>query len=787
VIPALRIPVLCTAFVAFVAIGYAAMHGKSLNVAAGSTAGSTAPQTGAQPQTLFCGLWRTDGEFVSTAQIKNVLVTASLTVTPVIYMGDGTEYDLPVVKLDPGGISTLSISDSLNSAPSKIRAHMSEFGSMALTFASPSPLNIAAGIEMIDLPRSLIFVAPFQAIPHMNHAATPDGNGDRALEAVWWKHDSGVNAFLALSNASQDSKDVSVEITGSEGTAQNFKVTLPPKNTEMVDLEPIIAELPKAERNLGGIRVRSSAGMHEIRATAGLVNDSEGYSATVEFKPHNVSQAGPSPVSYASVGIMVGTPDPMMKFPKTTSFTAYAVLRNPTSRPLDAKPVLYLMAGSQMTRIVLPVQHLGAGEARQLPLAASLTNFSGMATLVISYVGRSHDLLIATGSVDQTATYVFQVAPDTAAESWAKNDPYWSVADGFDTMMTVFNSGDAPEDIVATLTYIGGSGHYWVPLHLMPGESQMLDVGQLIEMHQPDADGNFLPFDVKQGSARFAASQGPTHPVHIALASGVFNVQTATCGQGPCNICLTSVAALINPSPVLTTVGGSAQASFVLSMSDGTSLDKTTTARWTSGNTAVLTVAAGLVKGVTVGATSLTASVLAPSESEGEPDPECPASCPTGLQTGGGSGSTQIPTSLAIVPGTSSTTAGPCTLSGGGSGCGMSRAFTYQVLDQTGAVMQVGGLAVWDAITVTGANPLNLGKNFATTCPGGTGPCGPVTNGSGQFQELSLGICASACIVNKKCVTVGPTQATQVWHVGPTATIAQQIGYFCDHATVNGQ
>jgi hypothetical protein len=51
----------------------------------------------------------------------------------------------------------------------------------------------------------------------------PDGNGDRALEAVWWKHDSGVNAFLALSNASQDSKDVSVEITGSEGTAPKLQ------------------------------------------------------------------------------------------------------------------------------------------------------------------------------------------------------------------------------------------------------------------------------------------------------------------------------------------------------------------------------------------------------------------------------------------------------------------------------------------------------------------------------------------------------------------------------------
>jgi hypothetical protein len=292
--------------------------------------------------------------------------------------------------------------------------------------------------------------------------------------------------------------------------------------------------------------------------------------------------------------------------------------------------------------------------------------------------------------------------------------------------MTVFNSGDAPEDIGAALTYVGGSGHYSVPLHLMPGESQMLDVGQLIEMHQPDSDGNFLPFEVKQGSARFAGSQGPTQPVHIALAAGVFNVQTATCGQGPCNICLTSVTALINPSPVLTTVGGSRQASFVLSMSDGTSVDKTSTARWTSGNTAIATVTAGLVKGVAAGGTVLTASALAPGESDGEPEPQCPASCPSGLQEGSGPAMTQIPAAFSPL---SAEKSGESCASGTS---GYQANADYQVVDQNGLPISMSGMTPLEHFTVNGNEAFAGFRSFATP---------PTTDAGGNLHDIPVGTC----------------------------------------------
>jgi hypothetical protein len=141
-------------------------------------------------------------------------------------------------------------------------------------------------------------------------------------------------------------KVVSVEVSGSEGSLRRTDATVRPKNTNMIDVEQLIADLPEAERSTGGIRVRYSGQMSEIRATAGLMNDSEGYSANVEFQPHSANKSGPIAMSYASVGIMAGLPDPRMGFPKGSTFSPYAAIRNPTNHPLDAAPVLYLMAGS---------------------------------------------------------------------------------------------------------------------------------------------------------------------------------------------------------------------------------------------------------------------------------------------------------------------------------------------------------------------------------------------------------------------------------------------------------
>jgi hypothetical protein len=340
-----------------------------------------------------------------------------------------------------------------------------------------------------------------------------------------------------------------------------------------------------------------------------------------------MAKTAPDDISYGSVGLMVGLQDPMMGFPKDTLFSAYAALRNAGDHPLTVKPVLFLMEGGKPRTVKLPPEHFAPGEARQLSFARTLSNFNGMATLTFTYGGHPGDLLIATGSVDQTGTYVFEVMPDGLGTTWAKNAPFWRVTGGLDSMLTVFNPQDAPAEIVLKLTYVGGTGHYAVPLHLAAGETQMLDVAQLIEMQQPDGQSNVIPRDITEGSAQFAGPKGQTQEIRIGVSAGVFNVQTATCGGG-CLICTSTVDTFIDANPIDIPLGSSQQAFAFADLSDGSEQDETISAFWNSDNGSVATVQSGLVQAVAVGSAVITATFQSPDASD--PPPEgCSSSCPT--------------------------------------------------------------------------------------------------------------------------------------------------------------
>src|SRR5437660_3407386 len=105
--------------------------------------------------TLYSGLWRTDGSFVSTIRVKNVLVVAPMDVTPVLFMADGTPYMLRSVHVPVSGVVTVNVNDALASTPPSVASHLSQFGSAALIHSYSSPGHLSASMAVIDVGRSL--------------------------------------------------------------------------------------------------------------------------------------------------------------------------------------------------------------------------------------------------------------------------------------------------------------------------------------------------------------------------------------------------------------------------------------------------------------------------------------------------------------------------------------------------------------------------------------------------------------------------------------------------------
>jgi len=585
--------------------------------------------------TLYSGFWRTDGSFVSTIRIKNVLVVAPMDVTPVLFMADGTPYMLHSVHVAVSGVATVNINDVLASAPSLIASHVSQFGSAALIYSYPSPGHVTGQMAAIDASRSLSYTCPFVEPMKMKHDSSK-----QVLEGLWWKHDRGVRGFVSVSNSTDESQTVNLRSIGTHEDGEDSvwrEVELAAHSTRMLQLEDLGAKVAQGDNRAGGIRVEYEGSQGAILVTGGLVNESEGYSANIPFWAHDMSSSSNTNITYASAGLMLGKPDPMMMpgFPKETTFSVYLSLRNASEKPLDVAlqlnytPGIGMTGGAPITRN-LPSQHLASFEAKQVGLqgpldAAGLQNFNGSINLSTSFTGHSGDLVIATGSVDQTGTYVFEVGPKAISTATSQFSNYWSVANGNDTMYSLWNPTGSAQDILVTIYYGDGSGKYTVPVHLDAQASTMIDMAMLIAEIKPDADGNVIPPNIREGSATFSNAKGKNAKISLAIAAGIYNVSTATCGSD-CPYCCGDSNFAISPNPIFCPIGETMPCTATATDCYGSTFNQG--ASWYSSNAAVMTVDAyGNVTGVSAGQATITANFNSVPTYTGV---VCYYPCPTG-------------------------------------------------------------------------------------------------------------------------------------------------------------
>jgi len=140
--------------------------------------------------------------------------------------------------------------------------------------------------------------------------------GTQTWEGLWWKHDAGVEGFLAVSNRIEQDTQAGIRLVSANGTlTQPRTVKLPTHSTLMFSLDNLTDGLG-AEGNVGGVGVDYSGQAGSVIAEGGLLNAKEGYSANIPFVRNTPSQ--PGIVTLGSAGIMVGKPDPMMRFPAET-------------------------------------------------------------------------------------------------------------------------------------------------------------------------------------------------------------------------------------------------------------------------------------------------------------------------------------------------------------------------------------------------------------------------------------------------------------------------------------
>ena len=554
------------------------------------------------------GLWMTDPNTRSSIYVRNVVETDSITTTPILYLSNGNRYVLPDVAVEPAGVAIISINDELEKQGISSKAPLS--GYVELDYKWPWD-PFCATVRSIDTAHSTIFNFALRGIsPLPLQTDDPPPPPTKTLDGMWWKQGPNVTGFVAIANLSADAVQASVQLTDEMGqTLSQHDVSVSPHGMKLIQLD----ELQSIKTAQGGIRVSSSTTMDQLVVQGGLEDQATGYSAALPFAVEGLS-AKSAPVTVAEVGLMVGAADPMMLFPAGTTFTPYSVLRNVGEASISLKPSLWWMQNGKPQSAELPPLTLSPLETRSLDLLALLASvglqgFNGSVNLVFDGEARRGCLVMASGSVDQTNTYVFEVVPRGAMESAAKSIQYWSTGNGDDTMVTIWNPADEAQDFHFTLFFTGG--HYTLPLHLEPRATRAFNISEIIQNQIPDEEGNVIPPSIHEGSAKISGSLAETQHILVTADVGVYNVRKGTC-TNQCQECDGFSQVVVVDDPFSVAVSGTHQQNVYATWNTGGQYLYTSSASWSSSNTAIATVNNGTNKGRVTGVSpgSVTVSFL---------------------------------------------------------------------------------------------------------------------------------------------------------------------------------
>jgi hypothetical protein len=726
------------------------------------------------PRSMVGGLWMTDPNTSATLYLKNNVETSAIQVTPILHLSNGAQYGLPEVNLEPAGTAQVSINDGLQAQGIASWAPLS--GYVELRYNWPWDA-LCATIRNIDTVHSTIFMYSVPSIPPVD-PAHPAGKPDvQTLEGLWWKQEPNVAGFVSFLNTSSQAVQVNLQLLDNTNTAfANHTTSISPHGMKTVHLD----ELLNATSSVGGIQVTFTGQKADLQIYGGLQDRNVGYSANLPFVALPDASAKQNSVSIAELGLMAGSADPMMSFPADTTFTPYSVLRNTSDAPITATPTLWWMQGGAPHSAPTPVITLLPHQSRSLDVMSlisnsGLTNFNGTVNLTLDVQGKTSGLIAVAGSVDQTNTYVFEVAPKGVLESASRSLSYWSTGNGDDTMVTLWNPADEAQDFSFKLLYTGG--HYAYPIHLGPRESRTFNISEIIHSQVPDAEGNTVPVTVQEGSATISGSQADNQHILVAMDAGTYNVKKATCGLY-CQSCDGVVNSWVDIDS-FTMLLHQIQNEFLKDQwCSGQQHDLSSNSTWGSSNTSRATVTGGSVTGVGAGSFQIWAQYQST-------EPVCAQNicqggywaCPLGFTNVGGSGNGNVFEIDNVAP-------RPLVVGKSGAmvvlGSGFSSLHTPVAVNFSGAGVTVTSPTIQDDATITGsysvANSTAVGQQGVTVSAHGNDG-GLVTS-----NQIFVTITATAAVPALAAILSTPltTYSNQTWH-SCDGTQSQTGGYGYQH------
>lgn len=662
----------------------------------------------------FVPYWTTEGSWHSELQLRNNINGQDLTVSPSVRMADGVEISLPAVTIKPQEVKIIDVGQA---APQLGRA----YGSIVLRYRSAFSNGLYASLMLHDVGHPIAV--------HLDAISGDDTLEGVTREGVWWLPNETTSDYLVITNQGNSALKLNLSLYDAQGKESRQALSLGPRQTVRYSVRQLV-QSAGFSGSYGGIKVAGETHAGSLDTIHFLFDEQAAFSALLKMFDQDPAAKIESR-DFARTGVWtqrapmlaLSQPDPSLGFPEGTTLQPQMFVRNTTARQVTASLRFNWRSQSTTGNASGPTLQLAPFETQRIDIAALqagnvLPKEANWTSVTVTTQGRPDELVAIAASYDTTLRYGSQT-PFSDQLSFRWEGGLWQYDVQHDSIITAGNGGTKPTKAAFTIFYNQGKDKYELEQTLQPDEQMWIDVGRLIRERVPDKNGKALPVDLASGSYEFRDLNDPGVG---SLFEGkvVYDKTFGYVTYGCARCCgIQSVYPQYDPLGVpiyLTNRNG------VLGddTCGDTGLPESSLfyGNWSTANTNIATVDYYAThKGVAAGSTtSFTHATLASPGLH---------SCPQNVHSTQGPTNVQKPTYF-----------GPTGFAVANCECGTGEAGTCiqvynQVLDQTGAAMQISGITPQELVCSSSKCQTGY-NNFSTP---------PTTTATGTFTDIPIGTC----------------------------------------------
>jgi hypothetical protein len=460
------------------------------------------PPPAATDQEQFLSYWTTEAGWRTELQLRNNQVGQTLAVTPVLRTVDGVETPLSRVVVQPQEVKTVDVATEIgNSAPQLIGT----YGSLSLRYHTPGQGALYAVSMVMGVGHSIAF--------HIDATGEDETENVGSREGIWWLPNTTANDYLVLINHGQNPLLIALSLFDARGKASIQNLTLPPRGTNRLSVGQLVAAAGLAG-SYGGIKVSATTHAGSLDTLHVLFDQTAGFSAVMKmfyYDPRTQVKerdyAGTGTWTLRAPMLALSNPDPALAFPVGTILHPQLLVRNTTSKHINAFLTFNWRSDSASGKSPSQTLQLNPYETRRVDVAAfqdgeTLPQNAPWTSVILVTSGLPDEVMAVAASYDQALKYGAQTPfSDQLSHHWAGGE--WQYDAYHNSIITVGNGGAMPAQAAFTIFYNQGTQRYDREQNLQPGEQMWMDIGKLIRENAPDKNGKTLPKDLTSGSYEF--------------------------------------------------------------------------------------------------------------------------------------------------------------------------------------------------------------------------------------------------------------------------------------------